>query len=696
MMKMKKRISYAFVLLLAILLCACAVSPDPFCRKDGQVYCRLSEQFTGEWYSYYKRGISCMEGECYEAAVSELAEATRRRYEEKKFANTYGMHFIRYFPHRETGIAHYFLGDYDAAESELELSIAQEPSSKAYFYLNNVRKRKMQQEGLIPGKPDLKIAYPQGEPDERRTRDDPVVISGTAQDEQYVSEILLAGRPVFMDVSQKHKAFTKELSLDHGSHPVDIIARNLLGGETRRTIIIHVDRAGPMIFTERTGKYKTEGSVSDESGIRSLVLKTDGEQEAILVGEDRRFVLFLEPGTIRAALFATDQLGNETRAELITDMATKNLSLLLLAQNSPTSVTDAGPVLISDSDTPDIMLKGWPDQTTVFKKNVDLEGEVKGRNKIEELTIQVNNRNWNLQIPKSQASNIRHQTSGIKHQASFNRLLNLNEGENRVIIRIKNASGRTGMKEILIIREIPIAFRPEHRYSLKMCLFDTTSWKKEMSQGFFRRMVSKIPILWNPSRFMEQERLARFQHFLAERLGDRNRFQIREQDELKMIFQDLQIRQGSFETAKQPCHALILGDTCETRKGTEIFARFVDPDTGEILTVEDVYDESQDRSALVSMSDRLSEKFHRKFPLAYGPVINITEKKLSADIEAGKIMEGWPMMVYREENPQYNPVTGKPLGSETKIITDASMGSDHLLIIKDTNRIKTGDKVIAR
>ena len=55
------------------------------------------------------------------------------------------------------------------------------------------------------------------------------------------------------------------------------------------------------------------------------------------------------------------------------------------------------------------------------------------------------------------------------------------------------------------------------------------------------------------------------------------------------------------------CHSLLLGDTCESGKGTEIIARLTDIRSGEILTVKDVYSESKARSSLIVMAKRLEE-----------------------------------------------------------------------------------------
>ncbi|MCP4110994.1 MAG: hypothetical protein GY749_36635 [Desulfobacteraceae bacterium] len=102
-------------------------------------------------------------------------------------ARTFGMHFTDYFPHREKGLIHYLEGDYKTAKSELELSAKQYPSAKALFYLDKVRKAIMEQEKQVVSAPRLVVEFPPGKseiPGEFWTKDDPVTVSGTAEDRQ--------------------------------------------------------------------------------------------------------------------------------------------------------------------------------------------------------------------------------------------------------------------------------------------------------------------------------------------------------------------------------------------------------------------------------------------------------------------------------------------------------------------------------
>ena len=109
------------------------------------------------------------------------------------------MHFIDYFPHRELGIVYFEMGDLQVAQAELALSLSQFPSAKAQFYLDRVRKQLIEQEvkEILPPKLSLDI--------KTRTiwtRDDPVILAGSAEDEHYIKTITINGVPIFLERSQ--------------------------------------------------------------------------------------------------------------------------------------------------------------------------------------------------------------------------------------------------------------------------------------------------------------------------------------------------------------------------------------------------------------------------------------------------------------------------------------------------------------
>jgi tetratricopeptide (TPR) repeat protein len=77
-----------------------------------------------KFYNYYEKGLEYMESGDYNRAIVELKSAYSLQFEDAKKKRTYGTKFIEYFPHRETGICHYYLEEYDNAKQELDLYIS--------------------------------------------------------------------------------------------------------------------------------------------------------------------------------------------------------------------------------------------------------------------------------------------------------------------------------------------------------------------------------------------------------------------------------------------------------------------------------------------------------------------------------------------------------------------------------------------
>jgi TolB-like protein len=92
------------------------------------------------FYNYYSEGLRFMEQKDWLRAIEEFKSAASLEFEDAGRKRTYGTRFIEYFPHRETGIAHYYLGEFELAKKELELSAAYEDDERTNEYLTLVKK----------------------------------------------------------------------------------------------------------------------------------------------------------------------------------------------------------------------------------------------------------------------------------------------------------------------------------------------------------------------------------------------------------------------------------------------------------------------------------------------------------------------------------------------------------------------------
>ncbi len=92
-----------------------------------------------KFYQYYSDGLDYVEKKDWLRAIQEFRSAISLEFEDAARKRTYGTRFIEYFPHREIGICHYFLGENQAALKELDLSAAYASSERAGEYIDLIR-----------------------------------------------------------------------------------------------------------------------------------------------------------------------------------------------------------------------------------------------------------------------------------------------------------------------------------------------------------------------------------------------------------------------------------------------------------------------------------------------------------------------------------------------------------------------------
>ncbi len=93
-----------------------------------------------KFYNYYTDGLDYVEKKDWLRAIQEFRSAISLEFEDAGRKRTYGTRFIEYYPHREIGICHYYLGEKGDAKKELELSTAYVSSERANEYLAFVKK----------------------------------------------------------------------------------------------------------------------------------------------------------------------------------------------------------------------------------------------------------------------------------------------------------------------------------------------------------------------------------------------------------------------------------------------------------------------------------------------------------------------------------------------------------------------------
>jgi TolB-like protein len=479
--------------------------------------------------------------------------------------------------------------------------------------------------------------------------------------------------PLFLEGSQKQIPFKEKLSLSQGRHLIVVLAENLGGQSAQRRLIIHVDREGPLITLEEIVEDRehpgqriiVKGSLYDGAGVAYFSI--NGES---FPTDRQREVFFAEPVILqnnKIVITARDALGNETIARIpISPGFIMGSGHLLLASSVDTNLSYLAAGLFGSKDErpPTIRLEGWADRQTVYLEKIYLEGQVADESKIVELTIN--------DVPVLRRAG---------RLIFFGHFTELKEGDNLITIEARDEAGNSTINRITIRREIPVALRLDQRMSLTVIPFEQ---KGEISVASISFQDNLIHSLIRRNRFRVVER-----QLLETILQEQNL------SRTKLIDRGTALKLGRLSAAQ----SIITGSIIESRKGIEIISRFIDTETSEILDTEDVYGEVKELQALKDLSEGLALKFHRRFPLVGGTVIQKKGKYIFTDMGEQKIGIQKRLIVYREE-PVVHPVTGKILGADSEIlgrarIKQVSPDMSKAELVKQTEKpVDRLDKVI--
>jgi tetratricopeptide (TPR) repeat protein len=613
---------------------SCAFHP-PILTQDGKTYGWQGGLFNGDWEDYYRCALSFMEGEFYGQAIVSLDKAINQRKNDKRMARTYGMHFMDYFPHREKGICYYFLGNCVLAKQSLEYSLKNEKSAKALYYLDLVHKKMMENDNQKAGMPLISMNIN----NELLTKADPIIISGVVTDKQYVKHIKVHHQDILIEGARQRVDFQTKLDLPEGKHIIQIEAINLLQGKSLETIIVHADRAGPVMHFKKIVPGKSIiGVLLDDAKIQRF--SVNGKQMTIEKESIVHFHISLEQERIPVTFIVEDTLGNQTWAFYNPKKLAEMNNQLLFAQNIESAMVSDANALIQrkKNSLPVIDLYGWPDQKTVFCEHVNIEGQVSSTKGIS--TLLINN-------------DLIHIRSGPI--VFFSPSVRLAPGKNYIVIQAKDIDGNSNDKQIVIYRDISEVNKNEYRLCLKVTPFEHS--------------VNRDPNLF-------------FQNRLCQFLINSKRFSVILNELPKTIILEIAfpkiISDNSYNKGYDLTDTMLLGYCNQTNSGREIVSRIIDMKHGNIIAINDVYYENNDGDIQQKMAQQLVEKILRKIPLMTGYVSEktslIPEKWIP---EKGAIYPQWPLTLF-VETPVTNNVTGQILGNNTQVFGQADIQSESL------------------
>jgi len=489
-----------FIIIILILFSIGCKLPDrPVC--NNKIFQKPGGIFQEEWFCYYKWGVSYINGGCYEAAINDFNTAIKSKPEDKLWFRTYGMHFIDYFPNREIGIAYFFLGNFKLAKKYLTISIKQEPSERAKYYLKQVTKSIIKPKTFFLSVPELNIYYPANskhcaysskENKIIQTKDRIIHISGLASDNQFIDKIFINNIPILIEELKQKLYFKHSLILNEGKHFIPVTVKNLLGGEKKIVLQFNIDRSGPVIIIKNWQKdKKITGALIDKTNCVSL--KANGRDIKIQKGSNIPFEVLLTRLDKQIELIACDETGNETKFQINYKLFAQDSQQLLLVENNSNSSLNAINMFYASKNLqkikPEISLFELKSNENVYKDNIQISGLIKGKSDLENIKLYIleNKLNkWKLLYQQ----NIEH-----SRLVAFNQFVQLNVGHNKLMISTQDNNNNQSVKILNISRNISEVMKLKYRSVMKLFPYSnnntTESFKHIFLSNFLNRLFEK-------------------------------------------------------------------------------------------------------------------------------------------------------------------------------------------------------------
>jgi len=738
---MQKCKSILLFCLIFLILYGCAGLECPVCDKKGLKYSN-NIIFRDTWFDNYNCALSLIEAQCYEKALSFINNAINKRYHDQRMAKTYGMHFIDYFPHREKGIIHFFLAQYHMAEKELQISISDEESNKSLIFLDKTRKKLFDINNVKVSKPKIilkdfennKIYY---------TNNNDLIISGNALDEQFIKNMyinsnhynnekisetnisLKTHQDVFIEKSAKKVYFEETVSLkNQGKFEIELTAFNLRDEKSLKKFFVIVDRSGPVLKIEkfipgsflkiRVNDISNELSIYINKKLIKTIVNNNISKDLLLdfdissINKIFEFsvkdkagnetITIINNGKIQNNQYSDDEtiFNNNILAAVICDKKIQNIQNI---QNSASFSIFKNKLLFADmalnylSDTSqivpnyynktnyytkninntikhtqnnfkinqmpinektekqifDIKIKNFKNHEKVFFNKITLQGQVTGKKLIKSLKIN------DEQIISNQKNNI-----------FFSNTIYLEPGINTINITAMDLNGLSITKNIILHRFIREIDKIEHSYSIALHPF------KRCGQNIFNTSIN----------------IKKYNIDFFESLNNLNRFNILLRSELiNQISTNKQKLILQKNKSNYTSDANLFGYIVPTTKGIELICKIVE-NTSKIDEFIDIYDDTDNRYNIKYLTDKISEKIHRRYPQVYGFIQKQDTKLLEIKPECWKpakntLKMNWPVIIYQElEQPGIK-------GKNTKIIAYSTIKgtSDNIFFLDNINKV---------
>lgn len=650
----KERILILVVFIL--LLSGCAVAERSSCLHEVPPPECMRRY---DWECCYRSGLAYARGGCLDTAISELRSAMAQNPKDRWRTRTYGMHFLDYFPHRELGIIYLGQGRIMEAMEELSQSLASADSARATYYLNQARRRWLEETGLDTTPPSILLS---GMLDDGHTAiytsQSTYIAEGEARDDYFVSAITIHGERLFVDLARPAVPFRKEITLSPGENILRCEVSDLAGNHAVTHLRVILDQQGPIVMfapvshediTREPGGTMAvlRGIVYDASGIEKLVM--DDEEVPIIQGENIQEFEKRVPYYSPVTFCVWDRAGNATKGTLGSLWDTPKGASPAQSGEIRVCASRVLPLLAKvDTEGPIIHVEPCP--SMVFEPFVVITGWVESPTEI--LNVWINEEPI-LSRDESEAiiprfrrlfHKYRSYIYGDRIRFSFTRTIRLTEeGNNLVTIYAQDSEKISPPHKVWVEYRVSEIQKVGRRWAMAILPFDI------VKEG-------EVPIFAPPA----QGSIAYITEKLQASFFDTGRFRILERERIDAIMHELNL---SYGCAVDPntaitigrgigAEVLLAGSFYEHWEGQnrclEIYARLIDVETQEIVGIQNLYNHWKEPEDIDFVSNGLSQRFVEEFPLAQGEIAKLYDETFLIDLGTeDHIKRGMRLWVYR-------------------------------------------------
>jgi len=601
----------------------------------------VAQVFRGTWWDYYERGVKYSDAGAWKAAIQDFRAARQQRDKEDRTARTYGVAFIEYFPVRELGIALYQDGQYKAAAEALEKSLAAFPTAKGAYYYNLSRAALLRQAAADKAPPRIKIDAPA---DGLLTNALTMEVRGTAESKNQVAVVEVNGESQLIDSAIASQPFTQLARLAPGTNAIEVLAKDLLGQETKAVVNVMVDREGPVVVIDRAaragGRIRLEGTVFDNVRLGPLVI--NGQATPLSAGAESTFTADVA-GTETAFLIeAADAVGNFTRVRI----------------PIPAELRQGGHRL-----EPEIVPVAWRRQIVPsFLRTQALAIEMEAlpaEVQQDSLSVSwiVTSGNPVTSVKINEDTKTLRQTEAGKPQI-FSHIVPLVDGPNQITITATDRTGATVTKTASVVRKVEEVEQIGSRLAVAVLPFTQKGPASDLYGSAFESLVDALV---NQGRFKVVSR-DQLENILREMKLSRS----------ALVDQATAVRAGKLAAAE----AIMVATVNESPKSVEVYAQLINTETSTVLASRDIFDPEKAPGSARAKMRELAAKLKAEYPLVGGSVVTVSNQRVAVGIgSAKKVRADMKVIVYQEGEPLVDP--------QTKVVLDRNIESLGEGLLKD-------------